>query len=191
MPKPRRRPFPRWLAVVGAAAFSAAIGGCSDDDADRLTDGGGRFDVPGPSEATTPAPSVPTPPPGGAMATVRWRDGRAENTAQLTDQPSVCRVEEGAVGWSLMVEIGSDQPGTDRASDALRLRVGPLGRLDGPGVDPGGPLLAEIERLDLVVAGGGLPSSAKATDVLASVKADLSSLHLPLADGSLEVTCGR
>lgn len=169
---------------MGAAA-------CSDDgDGDRRAQDDRRLDVPGPSEVTTPAESVPTPPEGGAVATVRWSEGRADSTAELTDEPSRCRVQEGPRGWSLVVEVGPDQPGTDRASDALRLQVGPLARLDGPGVDPAGPLLADVERLEVVVAGAGLPSDPEAEGVLASVSADLSSLQMPLSDGSLEVTCG-
>jgi len=158
---------------------------------DRVSGGRDRLEVPdGGAEPTTPATSVPEPPSGRARASARWSEGRADQTAELDDAPSTCRVEQGPAGWTLVVEIGPEEPGPDRASDALRLRVGPLAHLDQAASGADGSYLADVESIDLHVGGGDPPTGEAAADGLASVSADLSTARMPLGDGSLEVVCG-
>ena len=167
-----------------------AMPACGRDGGERGARSSERLEVPGGAEATTPASSVPEAPLGGATATAEWASGRAEQTAQIDDEPSACRVEKGPSGWSLVVDIGPDEPGPDRASDALRLRIGPLARLDQAGVPADGTYLADVESIELHVGGGDPPTGETAADVIASVTADLTTVRMPLGEGSLEVTCG-
>ncbi|WCO67390.1 hypothetical protein PO878_01490 [Iamia majanohamensis] len=142
----------------------------------------------GGAEPTTPVTDLPPVPAGPATARVEWPQDRGTASAELDDQPSGCRAVPGDAGTTLVVELGDpDVAGTARTADRLRLEVGPLARPDGAEPDSG--YLATVQRLELVISGGDPPAGSEAIGTIASVDADLTHLRLPLADGSVAITC--
>ena len=174
------------MVLAVGLLIGAGCGTGGGRDAEEAAD---RLDVPdGGAEPTTPVTDLPPVPAGPATARVEWPQDRGTASAELDDQPSGCRLVPGDAGTTLVVELGDpDVAGIARTADRLHLEVGPLARTDGADADGG--YLATVQRLDLVISGGDPPPGNEAVGTIASVDADLAHLRLPLATGSVEVTC--